>query len=386
MFAFGFAANALPAALLRAADSFGTPFTTLARVSALQFAAFFLAAVGGGLLADRYGKQRILESGCLLLAGGGLAWSAARGLPAAALGSTLLGLGGGILESMGCAVLTDAYPRRRRLLLNVSQIFFCLGAISGPALMGLLLPRGVDWRWFFGGVAAVGLALLWLYAPVRLPPPGSEERIDRHALRALAGRARFWIPCAVIFGYVLCESGVGLFLNAYLRTAAGAPEDWAIYAVAAFWAAMALGRLLCAALPEHLDGGRIVTLLLLAAAAVLAALPLCRGWQSAFALLTLTGFVFAGTWPLIVGLATAWNPRYSGTVVGVTVAVGSLGCIAAPLALAPAFQRLPPVTVFPLSALALLAGAAVLAPACFRPAAPPPPGAPRPPPEPPPRA
>ena len=60
----------------------------------------------------------------------------------------------------------------------------------------------------------------------------------------------------------------------------------------------------------------------------------CQGvdstWTTAIVWFAITGFIFSGTWPLIVGLSATRNPGYSGTVVGITVAAGAIGCITAP--------------------------------------------------------
>ena len=76
---FGLSANALPATLLRAAREFAIPFQELAQVSAVQFMGFFLAAVVGGILSDRFGKKHIMQTACVLMVAGATTWTVAPG-------------------------------------------------------------------------------------------------------------------------------------------------------------------------------------------------------------------------------------------------------------------------------------------------------------------
>ncbi len=360
MFVFALSANVLPGLLLRASAAFGISFGVLAQVSAVQFIGFFCAAVVGGVLSDIFGKKHLMVAACAVLLAGALTWSVAQGLGLAFVGGALMGIGGGVLESMGSSLLSDLFPDRRKLVLNVSQIAYCGGAVSGLCLMGKLLPLGVNWRVFFVFTGGAAAALLALYAMASLPRPLQDERIHWDALRRIGRRWTFWVPCIVLFCYVLTESMVVVFANAYLRTVHHAPESWAIYSLSLFWTTMGVGRLLCAMIPEHVSYRKIIAGLMLLSAAVLSAQQWQTGWAGSLALFALTGFVFAGSWPLIVGMSAEWNPGYSGTVLGITIAIGALGCVAAPPLMNMLLARLPASVVFPVAALPMVLSAALL--------------------------
>lgn len=360
LFVFALSANTLPASLMRTAADFGITFQSLAQVSAVQFAGYFFAAVVGGVASDMFGKKLVLRAACLLMTAGAAAWAAAPGRGAAFAGAAVMGLSGGILESMGTSLLSDLYPSRRKLVLNLSQLLYCAGAIAAPFLMAWLLPRGVSWRWFFGMTAVSGMVLFALYAASDIPRPTREERIHPRALHDIARRARFWIPCLVLFCYVLSENSVIVFANAYLRTVHGAPESWAILSLSLFWASMGIGRLLCALIHEDVCYARLVAGLLTLTAACLAGQRWAATWPVSLLLFALSGLAFSGIWPLIVGMSASWNPRYSGSVLGTTIALGALGCVAAPPLVGVLMARLPGPAVFPVMALPLLLAAALL--------------------------
>ncbi len=361
LFVFAVSANALPAVVLRAAGTLAVTPERLATVASAQFAGFFLATVVGGFLCDRFGKKHVLQAASLLLLAGAVCWTAADRLAIAYLAGTLMGMGGGVLESMSSALLADLFPHRRKLALNLSQTFFCAGAVGGPWAMAELLPRGVPWQSIFAAIAVGGGLLFVLYSWARLPAPATAERITLQGVRAMAGRKAFLLPCAALFCYVLSESCVAIFANLFLRKYRGAPEAWAIYGISLMWLAMLAGRTLCAFLPERASYEKALTALFLLSAAALAAQGGVAAWPWSLVLFALAGFFFAGTWPLLVGLAAARTPARTGTAVGLTVAVGALGVVAAPPFMRFVLAHASADAAFTIAAVPLLVGAGLMA-------------------------
>jgi fucose permease len=327
---FALSANMLPAALLRASSDLGVTPQALAILSAVQFAVFCPSAAASGVLADRWGMKRVFVVAGALMAAGAWVWAGAHRMAHAGVAAALWGGAGGILETLSAALLCELFPLRRKFFMNASQVFYTAGAIAGPWIAGWCLPRGTDWRLLFLGVGLTGLGLGGLFLACRLPAPPPQERL---ALRQLLPEVRapgFLSCCAALFLYVLAESAVGTFANLYLRRDRGAPESWAIYSIAIFWAAMMAGRALCALLPERASYERTLGAILGLSGIALALQGLASAWQASLALFALAGFVFSGSWPLIVALISSRAPRHSASLVGLAVAAGSLGCVAAP--------------------------------------------------------
>jgi fucose permease len=360
MLVFALSAAILPAALLRAAVDLQVATAVLTRVVATQFGAFFISTLVGGLLSERVGKRTILQGGCLLTTAGAGCWTVVDGLAGAHAAAALLGLGGGILESLGSALLADLYPERRKFVLNVTQIAYCAGAASGPAVMAVLLPLGVSWRLFFAGESLLGLVLLLLYrwSPAPRAAGGGQAGLG-DMVRPLRDPVVRLLALA-LFGYVLSESGLVVGAATYLQVRHQAPEQWAILAITLVWVGMLVGRVLCAALPERLPTGRLVGGLALAGAIALGAQGIVTRWTVSLALFVLAGFAFSGIWPLIVALGVTRQPERSGAAAGVIIATGSLGVVAAPLLISALIGGPVAVLLYPLFAGALLLAAALV--------------------------
>ena len=349
---FAVSANIVPAALVRASREFGVAKKTLANAVAVQFAGFFLASVVGGILADRVGKKTVLQFGCVFLVAGALLWALAGSVRMTFVAGFVMGLGGGILESMSTALLSDLFPDKRKRALNMSQVGYCAGAVGGPALMGQLLPLGVSWRWFFAGIAVGGVLLLLLFTVSAIPKPCMQHRAQIAPSR-LVRRTPLVLACVVIFLYVFAEMGVLTFMAAHLEVNLGAPERWAIFAISIFWSAMTLGRIICAFMPERHSYGYTITLLLGLSTVAILGQMFTDSWARSVILFGLAGFFFAGTWPLIVGMVAARSGDASGSAVGITVACGSLGCVAGPPVLGPLCEGQYPGWMFAVMAAAL---------------------------------
>ncbi|WP_131736341.1 MFS transporter [Actinomadura roseirufa] len=143
---------------------------------ALAFAGLLL---GGGALADRFPRRRVLVAGLLVLAAGAVMALAAPAFWAVAAGRVVQGAGAAITLPAATALVTDVYPagpaRERALGVFSSAQAAAYGA---GLVLGGVLTSSTGWRWVFGVQAAIALAAVaasWLVPSVRTERP---ERVD----------------------------------------------------------------------------------------------------------------------------------------------------------------------------------------------------------------
>jgi FHS family glucose/mannose:H+ symporter-like MFS transporter len=390
---FAASINLVFAALVRMGDEFGVRPELLASISSIYFVAFFIVSMASGFISDRFGAKAPLLFGNLMTLVGGLIFASAHSAAPFVLGAIAMGMGGGATEGMCTALLARIFPGRERLVVGVSQAGYCFGAIVGPFVMGIFLPLGVSWRVFFIPVAALALLNFLLFATSHFPENEHEKRArrgegetrrrgdaERKAAEVVGAidtindttikprgepgvlrRPGVLRWCIVIFLYVMAETALVSFVNIYLFEYRGAPERAAIQAISWFWAVMLVGRLLCSILPPTLaDRKLIVGTMATGAAAVTLTIPM-PGWPGVLAALLLASFLMAGAWPTIVSKTARDNADRASTVVGITVAAGSLGCIVAPPVMGLMFGSVPPTLAMAAPALPLLVGAALAA-------------------------
>ncbi|MEU1668205.1 MFS transporter [Streptomyces sparsogenes] len=164
-------------------DEFGlTPST-----AGLGLSAHFVGGVAGVLVFDRLfgradaagriGNRKLLGGSYLLMAVGAAGFALAPAWPAALAMALVAGLGFGGIDYGLNQLFAVGFGRRSTAMLNVLNAHFGIGAILGPALIGLV---GADrYTAVFLGFAALTLPLLLCLAGVRdEAPPRTADNAD----------------------------------------------------------------------------------------------------------------------------------------------------------------------------------------------------------------
>ncbi len=332
LFVFSFSANIVIAIINRGAAEFKISEGDFARIFSMQFLGFFGATVIGGVLADIIGKKKIFISSCILMIAGGLICFNASGLTCLFTGALLMGMGGGIMESMGVALLCDVFPERKKFYLNFQQVFYCLGAIVAPVLAGWLLPRGVSWWLSFTVITGMAVVVLIMAGLTSFSTHAAKEDVFSWAeLKKVLMRFRFISPCIMIVIYVFAESALLVFAPTYLLKRFDAPENWSLYTNGLFWGTMTVGRLACSYIPERISYRWILIVLTLGSILCMGMQAFAWSWGVSILLFIASGLFFSGIWAMIIGFTSELNPGLSGSVIGITIAAGSLGCVASPV-------------------------------------------------------
>ncbi|MGY0063136.1 MFS transporter [Streptomyces sp. LZ34] len=252
-------------------DEYGlTPST-----AGLGLSAHFVGGVVGVLVFDRLfgradpaariGNRKLLGGSYLLMAVGAAGFALAPAWPAALAMALVAGLGFGGIDYGLNQLFAVGFGRRSTAMLNVLNAHFGIGAILGPALIGLV---GADhYTAIFLGFAVLTLPLLLCLAGVRdgAPPRAAgsegdpEEERGQHGTGqddpdARRARARSRSLATVLGAFVLLyvlhvgiEAGVGGWEPTHLETV-GYSATAAASATSVYWLMMTVGRFLVAPL------------------------------------------------------------------------------------------------------------------------------------------
>ncbi len=282
-----------------------------------------------GPVCDRFGFRATLLVSSLLVAAAFSSLSAAAGYGVVLLGLIVMGFGGGALNGGTNALLNDISPDRRESALNLLGIFFGFGALFTPFFIGSLLSA-LGLRVILWSLAILSLAPFVLFLMARFP-------------RAKHGGDFSWSSCRkalqspllLLFGLLLFfESGneftVGGWVSTYLGDRFGADPRFAAYALAGYWAAIMLGRLVVSRV-----GARVSPSLLVASSALLALLAsagliLSGSAQAAAAFVFVVGLGFAAIFPTTLAQAGTAFAEYSGTAFSIVFVMALCGGMSAP--------------------------------------------------------
>ncbi len=297
---------------------------------ALQNLMWGLAQPFAGMMADRFGSARVVFAGGALYAAG---------LICASFSSTSLGLtlGLGVLVGVGLSATSYAVvlgavgrrfpPERRTTALGIASLGGSVGIfLSVPVTLSLI--DTFSWPMAFVSLALIVL-IICLMAPMLAgraeSTQGGEQSLSSALSQALGHRGFILL----VLGFFVCGfqlAFIGIHLPAYLLDRQ--LDLWlGGAALATIGAANIVGTFACGALGDRVSKKKVLAVLYLIRAAVVAVFVLLP--PSAITTLifsVIIGLTWLGTVPLTSGIvAQIFGPRYLATLVGVVFLMHQLG-------------------------------------------------------------
>jgi fucose permease len=300
---------------------------TQVQLGLLLSSLFFLypaASAFSGWLADRLGKRPVLAGGAILVA---VSFGAAAPFasPWARIAAVVLfGAGSGILEGVTSALLADLHPGKERVILNLAQLFYCIGATGGPAIISLALTEIPSLG--AGTLLAIAAGVGGLLFLGFLMPSGGRAHGRASApisFRALTGDPQWKLLAVCLFLYVASEMGIAGWAAQYGNTVLGLSEAAAPLCLTIFWAGGGFARLLAIFFPSMVPA-RPLLLVSVSVTLIGQVLAFTLSGPAALVFLGVAGVGMGAVWPTIVSIAGARFKDSSGMGVGVLIAAGAL--------------------------------------------------------------
>jgi EmrB/QacA subfamily drug resistance transporter len=147
--------------------AFHVPTASVDEISISYLVSLAVFVPASGWLGDRFGGKRILLTAVAVFTASSALCGVAGGLGQLVLFRILQGAGGGMLASVGMAMLLRAYrPEERVRVSAVLTMAIALAPTAGPVLGGLLVTD-LSWRWVFYVNVPIGI-FACLYGWLRL--------------------------------------------------------------------------------------------------------------------------------------------------------------------------------------------------------------------------
>jgi fucose permease len=341
----GFVSLGLPDTVLGAAwpairAELGLPLDAAGAVLLTTTWGVVASSVSSRWLRKRCGTGMVLALSTLLAASA-LAMTALAQHWGVIVGAAFMaGLGGGAID----AALND-YVARQYEARHLTWLHACwgIGAALAPTVVASVLAAGSSWRWAYGALALLEIALSLSFArSVMLWSSLADVHIRAEAQEARGG-LRWAMVASMLLFYFYCglEAGTGLWAASYVIGTRGAPAALAGALVALFWAGLTVGRILVGLRADAIGPARVVRFACFSAlaACALLALPSAAVGPSAIALAML-GLSLAPIYPLLMHDTPArFRGEWGTRLVGYQVAAGSLGVATLPWILGAVAER-----------------------------------------------
>ena len=286
--------------------------------------AFFIGmvavAIVSGEMAERIGKKNVISIFSFVVLGGSLVLAFCEAPVAALIGFLMVGMGFGAVEGLINGVVVDENRGSSSSILNRTFVFFSAGAILSPLTIGNFIENGGDWHYIYYVTAALyaALGILFLFAKTTKLPAAKKKK--GMVSFSLLKNKFFLLPCIMIFIYLGAEAGATNWTpNIFASTALGS------YALAAFWAATGISRLVLSFIKNY-DLHKTLTLHSILAAAGFAGIPIFNQYTAVcLVFFALVGYGLGPLWPSYFSLGTDASGEFTGAGSGLVMFFSSLG-------------------------------------------------------------
>ncbi|MEN6530111.1 MAG: MFS transporter [Anaerolineaceae bacterium] len=334
--AFGMFNAAIGPVLGELAARTGSTLAAVGAVLTFLFLGSLVTQLIAGPLTDRYGLRPLLLVSLLLVVICLPGVTLSRSLPLMLALVFFTGMGQGGLDLGANLVVSSAYPRNSTSMLNLLHFFFGLGAILGPAAVGLALATlgsGLIVHWF---AAAVFLVLAVIIFKLRETPPNQADVTQPASVQEATGKNIYrspylWLICFLILVYVGVEYGSGSWITTFMGVTTGMLEKNGALVTSAYWAALTVGRLAGAAAGARLGHTRLLILAIFGS--LLGSILFAFGVGNlvfSIGTILILGFSFGTIYPTSVAITVSAFPADQGKAVGLLAAMGSIGGLSLP--------------------------------------------------------
>lgn len=213
------------------------------------------------LVADRVGRVRSIVAMALVWSLATLACGLAANYHQMLIARLFLGVGEAAYGSVGLAVVFSFFsPRQRATITGAFMAGGVFGSFLGMALGGLLAGQ-FGWRWSFGAMALLGLALAAFYALVvreekPAAQPAARMRLAPRQVAAAVFGSRTTLIAYAASGLQLFAMGAMVaWLASYFNRAYGLDAQRAAVTAAGFLLVGGVGMIVCGALADRAGQG-----------------------------------------------------------------------------------------------------------------------------------
>ena len=277
-----------------------------------------------GPVADRYGYKVLLIVSILVSIIGLEGLSFTNSLTVLYICIFITGLGGGIINGGTNALVADISADYKDANLSLLGVFFGIGALGMPLLLGVL-SKFYQYPVIISGVCVLMLLTVLYFLTIKFPSPKHSQGFP-----VTEGIKLLKEPALLLTGFFLFfQSGVeGLINNwttTFMKLKVNAVQEDALYALTFYVVGLTLTRLVLGSLLKKMSSFtlQLISLLLIISGSVLIAFA--YSYPPAFAGLIIVGIGLSAGFPIILGYVGQLYEKLSGTAFSIALVIALAG-------------------------------------------------------------
>lgn len=277
-----------------------------------------------GPVCDRYGYKVFLVLSCFLMFIGfqGIAHAGTLGLLKICV--FLFGFGGGAINGATNAVVSDISESHKAANLSLLGVFFALGALGMPLLLGIL-NKLYSFQSILSGVSILPVLIGTFILLTKYPEAKHSGQMSvRHSIKLIKE------PLLLLIGFFLfCQSSFEGVINnwttLYLSQQWLASESNALYGLSLFVVGMAVIRLLLGSVFRTISSARIMTVSFIMLGIGCLIILLAGSFAHAVIGLVVCGGGLAAGFPVMLAILGGRYAQLSGTAFGLVLTIALFG-------------------------------------------------------------
>ena len=329
-FVFGLAVTALGPTLQPIRESFGLGLAELGLIFPFMAVGYVIASLFGSPMSDSRGRRPFIVAGTTLMAAGIGAIPLAPTWPLVLAGALFAGLGMGLFDGPLNALIVDHTPDNAARWLNFLHLFFVVGALAGPVMVGFALAGDIDWRLIHGALAIAALTTPVPLVFMRMSKPAVSEPRTLTAIKDGVLQPVVLLMMAVLALYVGVEVALSGWLPSFLELEHGFSRGLAGVSVSTLWGGMLVGRILAGFLLGRISPLPLLALSMAAACPLALIASLIDNPAASLIGFGFVGVFVAGAFPIALSQGVSTQKSTRGALAGFMMAAAGLGAIAFP--------------------------------------------------------
>ncbi|WOD43150.1 MFS transporter [Hwangdonia lutea] len=277
-----------------------------------------------GPMVDRFGFKSVLIGGGILTIIGLEGLAITNQLSVLQTMVFTIGLSGGVLNGATNALVSDISSDKKGANLSLLGVFFGIGALGTPALLGAL-SNNYSFETILMGIGGVLILPIIYFSVIKFPKPKQEKGFPiSRSLKLLKD------PLLIIFGFVLFfQSGIEGIANnwttSYLQSIKEFDNELALFSLSLFVVGLTLARLVLGKLLRVLNPFNVVLISIFWM--FLGVLLMFNGGANTIAIIGLIclGVGVAAGFPVILGYVGAIYKELSGTAFSIVITIALIG-------------------------------------------------------------
>ncbi|MFZ1714577.1 MAG: MFS transporter [Saprospiraceae bacterium] len=277
-----------------------------------------------GPVCDRYGYKVFLVLSCFLMFIGFQGIAHAGTLCVLKICVFLFGFGGGAINGATNAVVSDISESHKAANLSLLGVFFALGALGMPLLLGIL-NKLYSFQSILSGVSILPVLIGTFILLTKYPEAKHSGQMSvRHSIKLIKE------PLLLLIGFFLfCQSSFEGVINnwttLYLSQQWLASESNALYGLSLFVVGMAVIRLLLGSVFRTISSARIMTVSFIMLGIGCLIILLAGSFAHAVIGLVVCGGGLAAGFPVMLAILGGRYAQLSGTAFGLVLTIALFG-------------------------------------------------------------